>query len=109
MLFRFKEKTSLGLISFLQALGLAFYCGLVATLFWKGNRLFGEDPNYWGPVLFLVIFTTSALVSALLVLGYPFFLFWQKKQTQKAIKLVAYTAIWLLVFILLGLLLAIFF
>jgi len=109
MCFRFKEKTSLGLISFLQALGLAFYCGLVAILFWKGNQLFGNTPNFWGPALFLVVFTTSALVSALLVLGYPFFLFWQKKQTQKAIRLVGYTAAWLVGFILLALFLVIIF
>jgi len=109
MCFRFKEKTSLCLISFLQALGLALYCGLVSILFWKGNDLFGKDPNFLGPVLFLTVFATSALVSALLVLGYPFFLFWHKKQTEKAIKIVGYTAVWLLGFILLALLLVIIF
>ena len=109
MCFCFKEKTSLGFISFLQALGLAFYCGLIAILFWKGNQLFGNTPNFWGPALFLIVFTTSALVSALLVLGYPFFLFWQKKQTQKAIRLVGYTAAWLVGFILFALLLVIIF
>jgi len=108
MCFRFKEKTSLGLISFLQALGLAVYCSLVALLFWRGNELFGKVPNYWGPVLFLIIFTTSALISALLVLGYPFYL-WQKKETKKAIRLVGYTTAWLVGFTLLGLLLAIIF
>src|SRR4030042_3813258 len=107
MCFRFKDKTSLGLISFLQALGLAVYCGLVAIFFWKGNEWFGKMSNFWGPVLFLVIFTTSALVSGLLVLGYPFYLFWQKKQTQKAIRLVGYTTVWLVSFVLLGILLMI--
>lgn len=109
MCFRFKEKTSLGLISFLQALGLALYCSLVAVLFWKGNQLFGNVPNYWGPVLFLIIFTTSALVSALLVLGYPFYLFWQKKQVKTAIRLVGYTAVWLVGFVLLAILLMVIF
>lgn len=109
MCFRFKDKTSLGLISFLQALGLALYCSLVATLFWKGNNLFGNDPNYWGPVLFLIIFTTSALVSALLVLGYPIYLFWQKKQITKALRLIGYTAGWLIGFVLLGILLILIF
>lgn len=99
MCFRFKEKTSLGLISFLQALGLAVYCGLVALLFLKGNNLFGNTPNFLSQVLILVLFVASALVSALLVLGYPFYLFWQKKQTQKALKLVGYTTIWLVGFI----------
>jgi len=105
----FKEKTSLGLISFLQALGLALYCSLVALIFWKGNEWFGKMSDYWGPVLMLVLFTTSALISALLVLGYPLYLFWQKKQTQKAIRLVGYTAIWLVSFVLLGILLMVIF
>jgi hypothetical protein len=109
MFFRSKDKTSLCLISFFQALGLALYCSLVAILFWKGNNLFGNDPNYWGPVLFLIIFTTSALISALLVLGYPIYLIWQKKQIQKALRLVAYTAAWLTGFVLLGILLIIIF
>jgi hypothetical protein len=109
MYFHFKEKTSLYLISFLQALGLAFYCGLVSILFWKGDDLFGKSPNFWGPVLFLIVFATSALVSALLVLGYPFFLFWHKKQAGKAIKIVGYTAAWLVGFILFALLLVILF
>jgi len=109
MCFRFKDKTSLGLISFLQALSLAVYCGLVAIFFWKGNEWFGKMSNFWGPALFLVIFTTSALVSGLLVLGYPFYLFWQKKQTQKAIRLVGYTTVWLVSFVLLGILLILIF
>lgn len=109
MCFRFKEKTSLGLISFLQALGLAIYCGLVSLIFWKGNNLFGNSPNLLGPALFLVLFVTSALVSISIIFGYPFYLFWHKKQTQKALKLVGYTTIWLVGFILLTILLLIIF
>lgn len=84
------------MVGFLQALGLTIYCGLVSLIFWQGNRLFGNVPNYLGPLLFLIIFTTSALVSALITLGYPFLLFWEKKQTKEALKLVGYTACWLL-------------
>ena len=109
MFFRHKDKTSLNLISFLQALGLAIYCSLVALLFWKGNHLFGNDSNYWGPVLFLIIFTTSALISALIVLGYPIYLIWQKKQIAMALRLIGYTAGWLIAFALLGILPAIIF
>ncbi len=105
----FKKKTSLCLISFLQALGLALYCSLVALLFWKGNHLLGNVPNYWGPVLFLIIFATSALISALIVLGYPVYLIWQKKEIKKAIRLAGYTAGWLVGFALIGILLAIIF
>ena len=109
MCFRFKEKTSLGFISFLQAFGLALYCGLVSLIFWKGNDLFNDVPNFLGQILALILFVTSALVSGLLVLGYSFYLFWYKKQIQKALKLVGYTTIWLVGFIILTILLLIIF
>jgi hypothetical protein len=94
------KKTSPILISFLQALGAALYCGLVALFFWRGESWFGETTGFWGPVLILVLFVTSALISALLVLGYPIILFWEKKKTSEAIRLVAYTTGWLVLFVL---------
>ena len=96
---KMKKKWLLGLIAFGQALGLAIYCSLVGLLFWRGNQWFGRIPNYWGPLLFLILFVTSALISALLVLGYPIILFWKKKQVMKALRLVAYTTCWLVFFI----------
>jgi hypothetical protein len=93
-----KNKYSLGFVAFLQAAGLIAYCGLVAILFWQGNQLFGKVPSYLGPLLFLVLFTTSALICAIIVLYYPFILFWQKKQSDKALKVIIYTAGWLIVF-----------
>lgn len=95
------NKFSLSFIAFIQALSLMMYCGLIAVIFWRGNQWFGKVPNYLGPFLFLILFTTSALISAILTLGYPFILFWQKKQTIQALKLVIYTALWLLFFTLL--------
>ena len=87
------------LIAFLQALGLVTYCCLVGLLFWRGNQWFGKMPNYLGPVLFLTLFVVSAVISALIVMGYPFLLFWEKKKTRQALKLVAYTVLWLIGFI----------
>jgi hypothetical protein len=92
---------SLGLISFLQAFALTIYCSLIAVLFWRGNKWFGKVPNYLGPLLFLILFSTSALICALLTLGYPAFLLWQKKKTDQAIKLVIYTTGWLFLFVIL--------
>lgn len=97
----FKKKYSLCFISFLQALGLTLYCSLVGLIFWQGNKWFGTVPNFWGPLLFLILFVFSAVISALIVLGYPFILFWEKKQTKESLKLVLYTAFWLVFFILL--------
>jgi hypothetical protein len=89
---------SLGFMAFLQALGLMAYCSLVAVLFWQGNRWFGKVPGYLAPLLFLTLFTTSALVCATITLGYPVILFWQKKQTSQAVKLVLATTLWLVFF-----------
>ena len=92
------ENFSLGFIAFLQALGLTAYCSLVAVLFWQGNQWFGKVPNYLAPLLFLTLFTTSALICAIIALGYPVILFWQKKQMGQAVKLVLGTALWLVFF-----------
>ena len=94
-----KKRYSLGFIAFLQSLGLVIYISLVALLFLQGEKWFGKVPNYWGPLLFLTLFCTSALVSALLTLGYPIILFWEKEKTVEALKLVVYTAGWLIFFI----------
>lgn len=89
---------SLGFIAFLQALGLTIYCSLVAVLLWQGNTWFGRVPGYLAPLLFLTLFTTSALICAIIALGYPVILFWQKKQTGQAVKLVLATTLWLVFF-----------
>lgn len=94
------EKYSLGFIAFLQALGLLLYCSLVAILMWNGNKWFPKITNFTGPLLFVTLFSTSALICALIVGSYPFLLFWEKKKTKEAIKLVIYTAIWLTFFVL---------
>ena len=99
--FKKKKKYSLPFIAFFQALGLVIYCGLVGLLFWQGDKWFGPMLSFLGPVLFLVLFVASALISALIVLGHPFILFWEKKQTIEALKLVVYTIAWLIFFILL--------
>jgi hypothetical protein len=97
-------KFSLGFIGFLQALGIFIYCSLIGLLMWKGNDLFGPMSTFLGPTLFLIIFIISAVVCCLLFLGYPFILFWEKKQTKNALRLVLYTSGWLTLLILLILL-----
>jgi hypothetical protein len=94
------KKKSLPFVALLQALGLTAYCSLVAIIFWKGNAWFGPQNNLIGPTLVLVLLVVSVLICALIAFGYPVFLFWQKKQTNKALKLVAYTAGWLALFVL---------
>jgi len=93
---------------FFQALGVAVYCSLVGIFPWKGEEIFGSGPSYFIPVAFLLLFSTSALVCALLVFYKPYKLFFDGKKKQ-AIDLVLYTSIWLVVFFFTFLLLAVFF
>ncbi|OGG03394.1 hypothetical protein A2W14_07505 [Candidatus Gottesmanbacteria bacterium RBG_16_37_8] len=95
-----KKRFSLGFIAFFQSLGLFLYCSLVAVIFWKGNSWFGRVPNYIGPLLFLTLFTTSALVCGFLVLGYPFLLIWERKKPIEAMKLIGFTVLWSMLFVL---------
>jgi hypothetical protein len=103
-----KKRYSLGFIAFFQALSLILYCSLIALLFWQGNQWFGKLPNYFGPLLFLVLFSTSALICAVITLSYPFIL-WQKKQLGQAVRLIIYTSGWLIFFTLLLLILIVLF
>jgi len=88
-------------ISFLQAAGVAIYIFLVANLMLHGNSWFGPMAgNILGPVLLLTLFIVSALITASMVLGYPIYLFWEKKKRKEAIKLVLMTTGWLFLFLL---------
>jgi hypothetical protein len=81
-------------------LALSSYIALVAVIFWKGNEWFGAIHRYLGPVLVLTLFVVSALICAIIALGYPIFLFWEKKQRKLAIKIVVQTALWMIGFFL---------
>lgn len=80
-----------------QALGIAGYCALVGLIFWKGNTLFGPDQSYVGPVMVLMLFSTSALICGLLVFYQPYLLFFKGKKEQAA-ALVLSTTLWLFTF-----------
>jgi len=89
------------MIAFLQALGLTAYCSLIASIFWRGPQWFGNVPNFLGPFLMLIIFTTSALICGLIVFSYPVKLYLKTKKPDQSIKLVLLTAAWQIVFSLL--------
>lgn len=91
---------------FVQALGVTIYCSLIGLLMSNGNKLFGNSPNFFGPVAFLLLFSFSALVCALIVFYKPYTLFFEGNK-KEAVNLVVYTSAWLLLFLLLFLLFAI--
>ena len=89
------SKWPLAVIGLAQALGVTAYCSLIGLIFWKGNEWFGRMPDYFGPVLMLTLLSTSALICALITLAYPAFLIWKKDQPVKALKLIGFTATWM--------------
>ena len=93
------KKLSLPFIAFLQALGLSIYCALVGIIFSNGDTWFGNMDNAVGPFAMLLLLVVSAIICALIALSYPFIVFWDKKNTKQALRLVFYTAGWLFVFV----------
>ncbi len=87
------------MIGLAQALGLTVYISLVAIIFWKAEEWFGRVPEYLGPVLMLSMLSTSALICGLITLAYPAFLLWKKNQPVKALKLIGFTAAWMVLFV----------
>jgi hypothetical protein len=92
----------LDFIAFLQALGIAVYCGLIGTVIIKGENWFGPQPGVLGPTLFLLLFSVSAVICILIFLAYPFIIFWEHKQTQTALHLVIRSTAWLAAFVIMG-------
>ncbi|PIR12782.1 hypothetical protein COV49_04245 [Candidatus Falkowbacteria bacterium CG11_big_fil_rev_8_21_14_0_20_39_10] len=80
--------------SFLQSVGVLAYVSLVAWIMTNGEKIFGQMKSIWGPVLFLLLFVFSALVTSLLVLGRPIWLYLQGEK-KDAVGLLFYTAGWM--------------
>jgi hypothetical protein len=83
---------------FVQALGVVGYCSLVGFVIWKGNQIFDNNPGYTGPLTFLMLFSVSALMCALIVFYRPYILFFENKK-KEALDLVVFTAGWLFLFL----------
>ena len=84
-------------IGFLQAVGLVAYIGLVVLLI--RNEFSQGQPSFFDMLLVFTVFATSALISGVITLGYPIYLTWKQKEFKLAIKTIAATAIWLILFI----------
>ena len=83
---------------FLQAAGIAGYCSLIGIILWQGGNIFPKVNAYFGPVMFLLLFSTSVLVCGLLVFYKPYKLFFEGKK-KDAIEIVVSTALWLFLFL----------
>ena len=95
-------------IGFLQACGLTLYILFIATVM---NFISGKDflpDTFLAPAIFLMLFVISALISASLVFGYPVVLFFNGRK-EAAIKIVLWTGICMVVFLLVLILLSLIF
>ena len=90
---------------FLQALGVTIYCSLIGLFMQNINKLFPKDPKYFGPAAFLLLFSFSALICALIVFYEPYRLFFDNKK-KEAVDLVLYTTGWLFMFLIIVFLIA---
>ncbi len=87
---------------FLQALGVSLYIGLVGLFFANAEKIVGNLDVPVGPILFLLLFSVSALICSLLVFYKPYKLFVEGKK-KEALSTVISTAVWLFVLLLLTL------
>jgi hypothetical protein len=85
-------------IGFLQALGVTAYCSAIGMFFWGAEKIFPKVDSYFAPVLFLLLFSVSALICGLIVFKKPYELFFAGKKNE-AIKVIVYTSAWLLFFL----------
>lgn len=95
-------------LGFLQALGVAAYCSLIGLILWQGSNIFPKVNPYFGPVMFLLLFSTSALVCGLMVFYKPYKLFFAGKK-KGAANVVISTSLWLFLFLTISFLLMILF
>lgn len=95
-------KTNPKMIALAQALGLALYVVVIATLInTVTSALHPVNTNpVMGITLFLMLFVLSAFVSGSIVLGYPGWLFFSGKK-ELALHILGWTIVWLILIILL--------
>jgi hypothetical protein len=80
----------------MHALGVLAYVSLVALFMNNAERIFGKKDNFLTPIIALMLFIISALITGSLVLLRPIY-FYLEGQKKEAFKLLAYTAICLVI------------
>jgi len=66
----------------------------------NAERLFGAVQEFWGPAVMLLLFVFSALVTGLLVLGYPIWLYLEQRK-RDAVRVLLCNVGWLFGFLIL--------
>lgn len=88
------KKFSPPFLAFLQTSGLVVYIILVSAFFTLIEPQFKAGTSqFYAPIIMLLVFVMSAVISALLILGRAGVLFWEKKYKQ-AFTLLGWTIGW---------------
>lgn len=88
----------MALKGFLQASGVTVYVGMVSLFMFNVQKIFGNQPDkFYAPIIFLLLFISSALICALIVFYQPYLLFFNKHKKQ-ALELIMHTTVWLFLF-----------
>jgi hypothetical protein len=89
----------------LNALGVGVYIFIVALFFKNAKDIFGpRDNSLIDPIIFLLLFVFSALVTSSLILGKPIMLYLEGAK-KEGVKLLVYTGAMLLILLVLSFLL----
>ena len=97
-----KYKPSPFLVGFIQALLVIIYCAFVASIMQNGERWFGKiNEPFIGILLILLLLSTSVLLCALFVGAYPLYLYLAdpKANLKNSLRVVGWSAVWLLLFL----------
>ena len=89
------------LIGLAQAFLQLLYIALVATFMFYSGSFFNESNEVLSIMMALLLFVFSAVISALIVLGYPIRLA-LRGEVKQALQIVGYTALFFFIFILIG-------
>ena len=77
------KKLSLPFLAFLQTTGLVAYLILIASFFKFVTPAFNNsNGEFYAPIVMLLLFVMSAVISATLILGRSAVLFWDKKYKE---------------------------
>lgn len=94
------KKLSAPFLAFLQASGLVSYIILISLFFnFVAPNFSDSSENFYAPMLMLLLFVISAVISGLLVLGRAGMLFWEKKY-KESFTLVGWTVGWGILYLL---------
>ncbi|HLC44534.1 MAG: hypothetical protein A2722_01455 [Candidatus Doudnabacteria bacterium RIFCSPHIGHO2_01_FULL_50_11] len=76
------NRSTIAAYSFFQALAAAIYVAAVGTLLFHSNEIFGQLQTPLGPIAFLMLFSLSAAIMALLLAGRPIYLYLEGRKRE---------------------------